>query len=376
LLIAVVERWSELGSWTQSNSQIDPSEATQDPLPPSSYNAALPESYGNSFDPFLDPALVDSEPWNSESCRDDTTVQAKSNGPDIDYWSDDSVGTAARNRRCQPCGRVFTYPKDLRRHNREVHRLEQPYICEICSRQFSRESNMIRHRQKIHGHRQRAAGSVRVDFLAQNKPGSQLLSTGVKSEPTKSELNDVSESGTNLPASYSNLPGDHHYSLGETYATINRNPVDLPRNDAQPQTSVQGTESSNLKFLGFACSDWRNKGSPAESACNKDWGKEHRWFQHCRRTHKIFRHGACLKLFDTKEDLDIHVQTHGRKQQCKKCRRCFDSELIKRHHVCESRRRILESGAEMWQHCYNEDYGDGAEHDSCEYSDKSNHVPY
>jgi hypothetical protein len=225
---------------------------------------------------------------------------------------------------------------------------------------------MIRHRRKLHRNGQGARSLGQIDFLGRRNPRSRYVAKSVQSDHSQSEPNDVLESGSNAPTPFPNISSNTGNPFGPTLGNILRPSYNVPPNNHDSKTALQQINTSDLTNFGFACPLWRYLGSPAGSKCNKPWIGEHRWFEHCKRTHKKFRHGWCLEDFKTEEALKNHVHKKGLRH-CKKCRRCFDSEDLKEQHECDPLRRRLESSADMWQFCYEEDFPDGARHDPCKY---------
>ncbi|KAF2725614.1 hypothetical protein K431DRAFT_290727 [Polychaeton citri CBS 116435] len=80
---------------------------------------------------------------------------------------------------CSKCGRVFTYPKDLRRHFASCHKDTRigNFRCGLCSSSFGRKDNLARHIDRKHG-----LSDFRLDGIKREAASSEVDTSSVRSE--------------------------------------------------------------------------------------------------------------------------------------------------------------------------------------------------
>ncbi|XP_034471944.1 zinc finger protein 484-like isoform X2 [Drosophila innubila] len=198
------------------------------------------------------------------------------------------------SKACERCGKCFSKPSLLRRHQ-VVHNKEKPFSCSDCSSHFSQQSSLQRHVRAKH-------------MLPEDSGGSKVAQHAL-------------DALKQLQAGHS--------------------AIDIPMISTQTQATLEEQPPCQLSILR----KMHSKCFYVCEYCAKEFSKTYDLIRH-RRSHtkeKPYTCSLCLKSFATKSKLNEHrKRQHAtmKKYVCYNCSACYASKTRLHRHLAEEHHHL------------------------------------
>jgi len=98
--------------------------------------------------------------------------------------------------------------------------------------------------------------------------------------------------------------------------------------------------------------------------CNGKFKDHAKIVHHLKQSHKIFFHATCLSIFDSRSELEVHLDKEA---CCRTCRKHFGNRDMKERHILDTTdyrhgREPKPDQATLWQSIYQAACGDNLHH--------------